>query len=229
MVTRQTDRSKAKAKNVKERSVLEMAPAEAHDFFLKPESYCSVELPPYFCFDKILSDVSKILKGKSLVDMSSKPHQHEGVNYSLLSNKDGRHAWRPFQFIHPALYVSLVDQMTAPEQWAVILERFRLFRALPRFACLSMPVQSLSMPKDKAAQILQWWQGIEQRSIELAMEYEYVFHADITDCYSSIYTHSIVWALHDKEVARRRRKDKTLIGNVIDWHIQDMRHGQKIG
>lgn len=229
MTKRAKVRSKPKTLKVKERSVLEMTPAQARAFFLKPESYCSVELPAYYQFGTILSAVAKVLKGKSLADMSSKPRQHEGVNYSLLSNKDGRHAWRPFQLIHPALYVSLVAQITTPDKWAFIRDRFKKFQDLKNFTCLSMPVQSLSKRKDKAAQILQWWQGIEQRSIELAMEYEYVFHADITDCYASIYTHSIVWALHGKEVAKSHRSDKTLIGNVIDGHIQDMRHGQTNG
>ena len=226
-------RTKVRSKLVKakERSVLEMTSAQARSFFLKQESYCRVELPAYFQFRTILSAVAKALKGKSLADMSSKPHQHEGVNYSLLSNKDGRHAWRPFQLIHPALYVSLVDQITTPDKWAFIRDRFKRFHELKNFTCLSIPVQSLSKRKDSAAQILQWWQGIEQQSMELAMVYEYVFHADITDCYGSIYTHSIVWALHGKPAGKDKdkRTDKSLIGNVIDWHIQDMRHGQTNG
>lgn len=229
MAKRTKVRAKPKTVKVKERSVLEMTPARARAFFLKPESYCSVELPPYFQFGTILSAVAKVLTGKSLADMSSKPRQHEGINYSLLSNKDGRHAWRPFQLIHPALYVSLVHQITAPDKWAFIRDRFKKFHELKNFTCLSIPIQSLSKRKDKAAQILQWWQGIEQQSIELAMEYEYVFHADITDCYGSIYTHSIVWALHGKPAGKDKRTDKRLIGNVIDWHIQDMRHGQTNG
>ena len=81
-----------------------------------------------------------------------------------------------------------------------------------------------------AAQILSWWQGIEQASIELALEYDYVFLcADITDCYGAIYTHSIAWAIHGKTVAKQNRTDKNLVGNVIDWYIQDMRHGQTNG
>ena len=213
----------------KEHSVLEMKAAQARKFFLKPESYCSVELPQYFQFGTILSAVAKILKGKSLDNLSSNPRSHEGVNYLLLSNKDGKHAWRPFQLIHPALYVSLVDHITAPSSWKLIHNRFQNFHKLNNFACLSIPVQSSSKREDKAAQILQWWQGVEQRSIVLALEYEHVFHADITDCYGSIYTHSIAWALHDKEVAKSSRSDRTLIGNVIDKHIQDMQHGQTNG
>ncbi|MBT9156235.1 MAG: hypothetical protein DDT37_01220 [Firmicutes bacterium] len=229
MAKRPKGRSKTKAEEVKERSVLEMTPTLARAFFLKTESYCSVDLPLYFQFGAMLSAVAKELKGKCLANLSNRPRQHEEVNYSLLSNKDGRYAWRPFQLIHPALYVSLVNHLTAPKQWDIILERLNRFSELEHFACLSMPVQAVPKRKDRAAQILQWWQGIEQQSIELAMEYEYVFRADITDCYASIYTHSIAWALHEKEVAKSHRRDATLIGNVIDWHIQDMCHGQTNG
>ncbi len=155
MVKRAKTPIKRRTIKARERSVLEMTPKQARAFFLKPESYCSVDLPAYFQFGKLLTAVSKVLKSKPLSDMAKKPRQHEGVNYSLLSNKDGRHAWRPFQLIHPALYVSLVDQMTAPENWKFIRNRFKKCEALKQFVCLSIPVHSLSKRKDKAVQILQ--------------------------------------------------------------------------
>lgn len=157
------------------------------------------------------------------------PRRCEDVCYATLSNKDGRHAWRPLQLIHPAIYVSLVDAITSRSHWKVIKDRFAELRNIANIRCLSIPVQSLSKQKDKAAQILQWWTGIEQGSIELALDYTYVYHADITDCYGAIYTHSIAWAVHGKDTAKKKRNDKSLIGNVIDGHIQDMRHGQTNG
>lgn len=230
MAKRTEAQSRITSKKPEKRFVLEMSAVDARKFFLKSESYCNVDLPKYFQFDKILSNVAEAIKGNSLADMRKcSPRQHEEVNYLIMSNKDGRYAWRPYQLIHPALYVSLVDQITKPDNWKFIFTRFERFHELKNFNCLSMPVLSLSKRKDKAAQILHWWQEIEQASIELALEYEYVFHADITDCYGSIYTHSIAWALHDKEEAKRCRKDKKLIGNIIDGHIQDMRHGQTNG
>ncbi|MBA4387439.1 MAG: reverse transcriptase [Verrucomicrobia bacterium] len=212
-----------------DRSILDMTAKQARAFLLKPESYCSVELPAYITFARVLAAVSKETLGKSLASMSSKPRDCEGVNYAMLSNKDGRHAWRPFQLIHPALYVSLVEKMTSMEHWRLIRDRFEEFQRPTSFRCLSIPLQASSKRKDKAAQILNWWQGIEQESIELALEYNYVFHADITDCYGAIYTHSIAWAVHGKHVAKAKRSDKGLIGNIIDSHIQDMRHGQTNG
>ena len=216
-------------RQLRSRSVLEMTARQAHAFLLKPESYCSVDLPPYFTFSKILSAAFKELHGKSLGSMSSKPRDHEGVNYSMLSNKDGRHAWRPFQLIHPALYISLVEHITKPGNWKTILARLKEFQKLQNFKCLSLPIEAPSSKTDKAAQILNWWQGIEQGAIELALDFNYVLHADITDCYADIYTHSIAWALHTKPVAKAKKSDKSLIGNIIDSHIQDMRHGQTNG
>ena len=212
-----------------ERSLLLMTAAQARAFLLKSESYCGIDLPIYFTFSRVLSGVSKEMSSKALNTMSSKPRDHEGVNYAMLSNKDGRHAWRPFELIHPALYVSLVHKITEINQWKVIRERFKEFQQLGNIKCLSVPLEATPQRKDKAAQILNWWQGIEQGSIELALEYNYAFHADITDCYAAIYTHSIAWSVHGKAKAKAARNNKALIGNIIDCHIQDMRHGQTNG
>lgn len=221
--------AKKKTAQKAERSMLQMTASQARAFLLKPESYCGIDLPVYFTFARVLSAVTKELSGKALSSVSSKPRDHEGVNYSMLSNKDGRHAWRPLQLIHPALYVSLVQKITEPAQWKVIRERFKEFQKAANMKCLSIPIEASPTRKDKAAQILNWWQGIEQGSIEFALDYNYAFHADITDCYSAIYTHSIAWAVHGRPKAKAERNNKGLIGNIIDAHIQDMRHGQTNG
>lgn len=111
----------------------------------------------------------------------------------------------------------------------MIRERFKEFQKPANFNCFSIPLEAAPQRRDKAAQILNWWQGIEQGSIELALEYNYAFEADIADCYAAVYTHSIAWAVHGRAKAKTGRCDKTLIGNIIDWHIQDMRHGQTNG
>lgn len=51
---------------------------------------------------------------------------------------------------------------------------------------------------------------------------------DISNCYASIYTHVIPWAIHTKDVAKQ---DKTndLIGNLIDTKIRNMNYGQTNG
>lgn len=236
-----TKGGQSKSQRKSSRSILEMTAEQARKFLLKPESYCNVDLPSYFRFGPLLAAVSKQMQGKQLRGMSRSPRDYEDLNYTMLSNKDGRYAWRPFQLLHPALYVCMVEAITSPNHWETITRRFKEFQRPPEpikesqqtpktnLKCLSIPLQSQSKRKDKAAQILNWWTGIEQKSIELAMDYRHVFHADIRDCYASIYTHSIAWAIHGKDIAKRKRGDEKYLGNIIDNCIQDMRNGQTNG
>ncbi|MFL9609499.1 RNA-directed DNA polymerase [Methylobacillus sp. Pita2] len=213
------------------KSILELSHDEARNFLLKPESYCNLDFPPYLKFDGLLRDTASVLDSKKLSSMvhKNKVRDYDDVNYTILHNKDGRYAWRPFQLIHPALYVSLVQEITEEAKWRRICKRFKIFSGNAKICCLSLPVVSTSKQKDRAEQVTEWWQQVEQRSIALSLEYDYVLETDITDCYGAIYTHSIAWALHTKAVAKRKRRDGCLIGNVIDNHIQDMRHGQTNG
>jgi len=112
------------------KTVLDLNNIEAKEFFLKEESYCKFELPGYFSFEALLKKLAKELNGKKLKDSlhKSKPGETEGVNYTLLNNKDGKFAWRPFQLIHPAIYVFLVQEITTAENWQIINERFKEFK-----------------------------------------------------------------------------------------------------
>jgi hypothetical protein len=207
-------------------SILDLDSNEAHDFLLKSESYCNFSLPPYFCFSNMLDAIDKALSKKEL---TCKPQDCGNVNYRLYSNKDGRFAWRPFELIHPAIYVSLVRKITCQSSWECIKQRFAQYSGDPRLTCLSLPRVSKTKKSDTAEQIAHWWEEVEQKSLELSMEYEYLFKTDITDCYASIYTHSVAWAIHTKPIAKKKRKDFNLIGNTIDRCIQDMHDSQTNG
>ena len=219
-------------KKEKSRSILDLTCTEARAFLLKHESYCNTELPPYFQFGEMLRGVDKVLAGKSLSEFWNSRKQlreSEGVNYRILKNRDGRYQWRPMELIHPALYVSLVNAITAANHWDRIRKRLKSFGENSNIKCLSLPVQSLSREEDKAEQISQWWKNVKQKSIELSLDYGFVIQTDIADCYPGIYTHSIAWALHTKAKAKIYRNDGKLIGNIIDNHIVDMQRGQTNG
>jgi len=213
-------------------NLLDLTSDKARAFLLKEESYINFDLPPYFVFSKLLKTLSATIEGKPLSgfyvsDRELRPCKREGVNYKILSNKDGKYAWRPFQLIHPALYVSLVHEITETSNWALIRNRFKELKS-PNIECFSLPVVSESKKTDRAEQVLHWWEEVEQQSISLGLEYDYVFHTDIVDCYGAIYTHSIAWALHGKEVAKKKQRTE-IIGNIIDRHIRDMSYGQTNG
>lgn len=215
------------------KNILSLSAKEAKEFFLKEESYFNGDLPSYYKFDCLLREISNELKDRRLSDYYNpnlKPHDCEDVNYTLITNKDGRYAWRPLQLIHPAFYVYLVCVITDKNNWKYIKERLRyLMEKSDRIKCESLPVISSVFKKDKASQIIHWLEEVERKSIVHSLKYDYLFHTDIVDCYGAIYTHSIPWALHDKEIAKQRRNDKNLVGNIIDRQLQEMSNGQTNG
>ena len=215
------------------RRITELSANEAKFFLLQEESYANFDLPHYFSFQRILNLYDKELDGKKLKEIRShNPRKYDDINYRLLNNKDGKYAWRPFQLIHPAIYVSLVHELTEDSNWREIQQRFSTFFANDKIECHSIPMKSHSEGQtDKESQIYTWWQLIEQRSISLALDFRYILLTDIADCYGSIYTHSISWAMHGKEEAKKRknRNNFSLLGVVIDNHLQDMSFGQTNG
>lgn len=210
-------------------TVLELSNEKARKFFMDPQSYGSTELPPYFDFSKILnvaeSQAGTVQLSKAILKRAS---DVEGVNYTLVDNKDGKYAWRPLQFIHPFLYVKLCHEITTPANWTLIRSRFKVFSQIPTIRCASYPLVRIKKPKIKAEQILGWWSNFEQQSLMLSMRYRVMLVTDVTDCYGSIYTHSIAWALHGKETAKQNRNG-SLLGNTIDQYIRAMRYGQTNG
>ncbi len=210
------------------RRLIALGHDEARDFLLKHESYLTLDIPQYFQFGGLLNDVATLLDDNPIPDKPG-AGRFDRVNHRLLSNKDGRHAWRPIELVHPALYVSLVNRMTQPEHWERICSLFREFQTDPHIQCLSLPVESLTRQTDKATQISGWWEDVEQKSLELSLDYEFLVRTDIVDCYSSIYTHSIAWAVHTKGEAKKFRTNQALVGNFIDTYIQGMSGGQTNG
>lgn len=213
---------------MKYRTILDLDHKEACEYFLKEKQYCNIDLPNYFTFQKLLNTIDKRIKSSKLSDFyKSKPESYNDVNYKILTNKDGKYAFRPLQLIHPAIYVALVYKLTEQKNWDSVKEKFKSFQSNKNINCCSMPLV-LDTNTDKKDNILNWWHTVEQESIKLALHFEYFICTDITDCYGSIYTHSIPWALHTKTIAKRERKNK-LLGNQIDDFLQSMSYGQTNG
>ena len=217
------------------KSILEMSHKEAEEFFLKDKSYCSIDLPDYFSFSKLLTDISdaidEIKNGGTNISSfydKKKLKNTEKVNHTLFANKDGKLSWRPLQIIHPFLYVLLVKEITEGANWQKLRSRFGTFLRNDKIKCFSIPVEDMNKKSDKAEQILQWLENMEQKSINQSLDYKFSYDTDIADCYGSIYTHSIAWAIETIDIAKAQR-DGNLLGNKIDTHIRNMQYGQTNG
>jgi len=121
-----------------------------------------------------------------------------------------------------------VNVICETESWACIRTRIKEFEG-GVVDCCSAPVMSVDHQTDVATQIKNWWQSVEQRSLTYSLEFSHLLHTDVTDCYGSLYTHSIAWAMHGLTKAKEEKTNKSLLGNKIDSHIQASRYGQTNG
>ncbi len=229
-------------------TILDLDHEQARRLLMQSESYCKVNLPEYIDFDDILKQAAISVHRHASCGSSSKESNKganhgsvarqycddatglsnlpEGINYQILENKDGLLSWRPMELINPVIYVLLVYKLTEEENWGVIRDRFAEFRQSSNIECCSIPRGVFTHAKKGS--ILNWWESFEQRSISLSIEYQFMGKTDISDCYGAIYTHSIAWALHEKNVAKRD-KSLNLLGNYVDSCVQDMHSRQTVG
>ena len=211
------------------KKLIERSNEEARKFFHKGSSYFNGDMPHYISFEPILTDVEAVLKEESYAAFKSvNPNDFPDVNYNFLSNKDGKFAWRTLELIHPAIYVSLVNTICNSDNWKHIQKRFSEFED-GAIDCCSAPVMSLDSQTDVATQIGNWWQRVEQQSLIYSLEFSHILHTDVIDCYGSLYTHSISWALHGLKDAKENKGRNSLLGDKIDSCIRAGRYGQTNG
>ena len=61
-------------------------------------------------------------------------------------------------------------------------------------------------------------------------KFNILYKFDITKCFDSIYTHSIVWALHNKDIVKECIiKSKSTFGGKFDRFIQNANYGETNG
>lgn len=242
-----------------EQDILGLTSEEARLFLLRQHSFCSIGLPSYFDFQNLLENLYNYLHKLEMnkgVDGFSKnnickqgdnnktflPGNFDDINYLFLQNKNGRYSWRPLQIINPVIYVCMVILITDEHNWSLIQDRFSRFRN-EHINCYSLPLINHSTQTDTANTILNWWSKMEQQTIKLSLKFNYMMTTDIADCYASLYTHTISWALcgkdytklkmgilANKKIERNQLSDDLYnLGDGIDRYIRAMSNKQTNG
>ena len=213
------------------KNILSLNHKEAMDFFLKSEQYHGFELPEYFVFDELLQSVKNAVGEtpyeKCLIEGTS-PEQLSDVNLYFLLNKDGHYAVRPIILANPFLYYFLVREICNEQSWTIIKQLFEKFN-IPHITSCALPViPKEKEPFHKSTTILNWWSSMEQRSIELSLEYRYMFVTDITNCYGSVNPQAFDWAFSFKGT-EYEQKTNTPTAKNIQKYLRAFQQGRNIG
>lgn len=112
--------------------------------------------------------------------------------------------------------------------WIAIKDCFKSF-CVPHITSCAIPViPEKKEPFNKSTIILNWWNAMEQCSLELSLQYRYMFVSDITNCYGSINPDSIKWALAMKDTSLAKECNDELADNIIQL-TKLMQQGHNVG
>lgn len=213
------------------KNILSLDSKEAMEFFLKSEQYHGFELPEYFVFDELLQAVKNMIADTPYEECLQKdisPELLSDVNLDILLNKDGRYAVRPIILANPFLYYFLVREICNEQSWKTINGLFERFK-VPHITSCALPViPKEKEPFHKSTTILNWWNAMEQRSIELSLEYRYMFVTDITNCYGSVNPQAFDWAFSLKDTTHEKECNNSISAN-IQKYLRAFQHGRNIG
>ena len=213
------------------KNILTLNSQEAMDFFMKSEQYHGFEFQEYFTFDQVfryVRDTIGVTSYEECVQQNISPEELSDVNLDILLNKDGRYAVRPIILANPFLYYFLVREVCCESNWQVIKDLFKKFNVPHITSCAIPVIPNKKEPFHKSTTILNWWNSMEQRSIELSLEYRYMFVTDITNCYGSVNPQSIEWALNMKGTSHETNSNSQIAVN-IQKYLRAFQYGRNIG
>lgn len=227
------DYCKDEDKSEKSIRIIELSGKDALDALRSNNFYCTTELPEYFDFSGVLKYAADSIGNKSLdecVNGDCQPESMHGVNLNVITNKDGRYAVRPLTLANPFLYYMLARDICNEKAWYAIKECFKLYANEHITACAipMVKVDDKPEPFKGATSILNWWNSMEQRSIELSLKYRYMFMTDITNCFGQINPESIAWALARKDTPYQT-DDNYALASSIQRYLRAMQEGKNIG
>lgn len=177
------------------------------------------ELPPPFNTEILGNKVDEILSNVSTFDKPTKKKYRETHNVSYSIPKVGL-ARRTLGIPNPIHQIELSDIII--ENWPSIQKIFDNSKI-----SASKPIPDVT--NERAIKTENSFGKFRESCFEISFNKSYELKTDISKYYPTIYTHSIPWAMHTKKVAKEKRSDFSLLGNLIDKAIRNSQSGQTKG
>ena len=190
-----------------------------------PEQYV---MPPTFKVNKLELQTNPYY----LVDTTSGQPKFDPIKSELvnISFPKSELTDRTFGILEPKIYHDIVWYLN--NEWDLIIKS--LFNPLNKIYSYSFPIpvsknNEGSLGNLRAGRMIyEFLEMAENDLVAEAYNYKYILKTDIKNFYPSIYTHSIAWALHTKELIRKKgnRADYTkFLGLKLDRLFQSANDG----
>lgn len=184
---------------------------------LVSRGYFFPELPPVFNSRDFGGKYQTLFKSEDLRNISNSKtlSSSECVYYAIPKAGYGR---RVLGIPNPLHYATLAEVLEKNSK--------NIFRALKSKVSCSIPVAD---PYIRAFKTFKTFAAFRRHCFLISEESTFELKVDISRYYSTIYTHIIPWVLHGRLQAKKKQRDVSLLGNIIDKHVRALQSGQTMG
>jgi Reverse transcriptase (RNA-dependent DNA polymerase) len=180
------------------------------------------EMPSCFYSGRFGANRDAVLKAFGTIPSKKKspPHfylfkgERAVFNFPRFGREDRRHA-----YVNPVSYFYLSK---------VLAENYVAIRKLNRRSKVSIAPAIFDWAGERAL-IRPAFDARDSQRATLNAGYELLAEADISAFFHSVYTHTIPWAIHGKILAKQKKQDMSLYGNLLDLLVRNAQDGQTIG
>ena len=193
------------------------------------------ELPPCFSSRLLSPEIADKLIAHTGTRGTAKNRDRSCDSIAFRLNRHAN-STRLLKIPHPEAYVRLCRAIV--DQWDDIMARIEENEESQIVPKISKDNELVSMgpydtdetepPRSILRYSAQRRRATTKR-LDRAIGKRYLASADIAVFFPSVYTHAIPWAIHTKEVAKQRRRDTGLYGNVLDERSRNMQRGETLG
>lgn len=111
----------------------------------------------------------------------------------------------------------------------IICDNWTEIRSIYDRSIISSSKQIEDKSGERATTMIDSFGAFKEKCLEQSFDKLFELKTDISKYFPTIYTHSIPWAIHSKSVAKQKRNDFTLLGNLLDKAIRSGQSGQTVG
>ena len=146
------------------------------------------------------------------------------VRFNGIRNND---VPRQYAIPTPFAYFDLCKLLS--DNWDKICEHFETNTSNKEYKISRTHIRKRKKTKSIFKMNYENWKEDGMVETEILIGKRYMVSADISNCFPSIYTHSISWAIAGKEVAKANKNNKHLWYNKVDKFVRDMKNGETHG
>lgn len=183
---------------------------------LLSDGFFAAQIPTCFTSEELAAKATALGRDWDAL----RPHrcQHEAA-LELFSVARVGHSRRPIAVVNPVAQFYLARAIA--KEWPKL-------QRLAERSKLSLSMPSLGEPGKRAISITPVKQ-LNEHKVLRSTGSQFVLFSDILQFFPSTYTHAIAWAIEGKAIAKRRRRDMTLLGIRLDELVRFTQSGQTIG